>query len=244
MHRAFSKNITATSSQIIITEKEEVHHIKNVLRLKACEEITLLNGNYLEALCRIENLSSREITLTVKEVKTYSPENPQFILACAIPKKSKFEMIIEKATELGVNRIIPLLTERTEVILKGDKAEKKRERFEAVALNAAKQSKRVSIPIIETPINLKTALETIGENTRRIIPSLQPETQPLADVLKKESTEGSLCFFIGPEGDFTEEEYALANASGCIAVTLGKTTLKVETAAICALSCANILLRK
>ena len=125
-----------------LSNKEELHHIKNVLRIKKGENIIVINGNNEEAICSIEAISSKELIANIVDVKTFKKKLPELILACAIPKKSKFETIIEKTTELGIDAIIPLITKRTDVAIKGDKANKKQERFQTVAINASKQSKK------------------------------------------------------------------------------------------------------
>ena len=137
MHRFYCPKTDLTSSTVSIFDPNEIHHLKNVLRLKKDSLIKLFNNDG-EGEYKI-------LSLTVKEVraeklsfnKNIPSSSPEIILACAIPKKSKFETIIEKTTELGVSEIIPLQTERTIVQLKGERLDKKTLRYETVAINAS-----------------------------------------------------------------------------------------------------------
>jgi len=149
-------------------------------------------------------------------------------------------MIIEKATELGVDEIIPLKTDRTEIKLTDSRQAKKQQRYQTIAINASKQSKRTIVPIIHPVTDFSSALNHLTKTSITIIPSLNEETKNLFNTFEKIKSPKAISFLIGPEGDFTPEEYAQAQNKGCIPVTLGTTILKVETAALCALSCANL----
>jgi 16S rRNA (uracil1498-N3)-methyltransferase len=157
-------------------------------------------------------------------------------LACAMPKKSKFETIIEKATELGVDEIIPLATKRTEVILKGERAARKRQRFESVATNAAKQSRRSTIPRIHDITEFRACIDALPKDALLIMPGLIEPRIDIARLFPLKEKEARLTVLIGPEGDFTPQEYAYAQQKGARIVSLGPTTLKVETAALAAVA--------
>jgi len=244
MHTAYCQNLDLSSEVVVIDDKAEIHHIKNVLRYQIGDPLNIMNGRGEQASGVVESLNSRSICVKIHSREKESDLSPRIILACAIPKKSKFEMVIEKATELGADEIIPLVTQRTEIKFKGDKKEKKRERYTQVAINACKQCKRLTIPIIHDAQSLAEALQAVdGKGVLKIIPSLQEHRLPLLEAMKTSPQKEIVVFFIGPEGDFSDEEYSLASQHQCIPVSLGKTILKVETAAIGALACANILLR-
>jgi len=152
-------------------------------------------------------------------------------------------MIIEKATELDVDEIIPMITNRTEVKLTDSRQAKKQLRYQTIAINAAKQSKRTIVPVIHPVTDFSSALDQLTKTTIAIIPSLVDSPENLLNAFEKIRSPEAVSILIGPEGDFTPEEYAQAQHKGCIPVTLGKTILKVETAAICSLSCANLFFR-
>jgi len=171
------------------------------------------------------------------------PDLPVIILACAIPKESEFELIIERATELGADEIIPLRTKRTEMDLKGDRLAKMIARYHDVAVNAAKQSGRPRVPVIHPVTDLTVVLKSFPERTTVFIPSLSGERKNILEAFKAVPSPSRVAFLIGPEGDFTPQEYDLARARGCIGVSLGKTVLKVETAALVAVACARLWFR-
>ena len=237
MHRFYCKNINLSEEKIVLSQTTEIHHIKNVLRLKKGAKVSIFTESKEEAIVEITSLSDSQIEFNLIELLSNSDTSDvQLVLACALPKKGKFETIIEKATELGINEIFPLQTKRTEVVLKGDRLSKKRERFQTVAINAAKQSKRNTVPTIHPITNFEKCLTTLQDDTQLIIPSLNEKSLSLQKACDKIFPTNKIGCLIGPEGDFTEEEYTLAEKKGCIPVTLGPTTLKVETAAICTIS--------
>ncbi len=240
MHRFYFPKADFKHHPLILTDINEIHHLANVLRLKKGSGISIFNQNNEEGEGIILNLTQREMSVQINSFKKIDVRFPLITLACAIPKKSKFETIIEKATELGVHDIIPLRTKRTEVIFDRNREQKKYTRFQAIAINAAKQSKRFNIPHIHQVSEYADVLKNLIQHTKIIIPSLQGKRISLIDAFHQFKNEKRISFLIGPEGDFTKEEYELAhNAQGCIPVTLGETILKVETAAICVVACAK-----
>ena len=242
MHRLYCPQTDFSVSPIIITDPKEIHHLNVVLRLKNKQQIHVFNGQGEEALATILAITPHKINLQIDHVYTSETDSPKMILACAVPKKGKFETIIEKATELGVAEIIPLKTQRTEIQLKGERLHKKTVRFQTVAVNAAKQSKRKLVPHIHPLTEFISAIQFLTTQSTTIIPSLMGDRIPLINALQKIKEPKIVSFVIGPEGDFTPEEYAYAHKKGCIAVSLGQNILKVETAAITALACAHIFL--
>lgn len=178
------------------------------------------------------------------------PDLPVIVLACAIPEKSKFELIIEKATELGADEIIPLKTKRAEMELKGDRSRRTIARYQDVAVNAAKRFQRSRVPVIQPIADFASTLKSFTKETAVFIPSLPEgggeggERRNIFEAFKAVPSPSRVAFLIGPEGDFTPQEYDLARAHGCISVSLGKTVLKVETAALVAVACAQLWFRR
>lgn len=243
MHQFYYPNANFSSKQAVITDKEELHHLYRVLRLKKNDTIQLFDGKGGEAWGTLLAVSANKATVQINSIRRFKRKKPLIILACALPKKSKFEMIIEKATELGVDEIIPMKTQRTEIKLADTRLNKKQIRYQTIAVNASKQSKRSIVPNIHPITGFSSALETLAQRSTMIIPSLNEKSENLLSALQKIKSPGAISFLIGPEGDFTPKEYEQAHNNGCISVTLGKTILKVETAALCALSCANLFYR-
>ena len=244
MHRFYLPGVDFKKSETTLTDPKEIHHAKDVLRLKRDDTIHFFNNQNQEAVGIIVDINARGIKIHIKNVYEGKVTFPQFILACAIPKKSKFEMIIEKATELGVHEIMPLKTARTEIKMSADLIKRKSSRFETVAINAAKQCKRASIPHIYPITDFKAAVDWLKTNSIGIIPSLSGSPQPLRETLSALAEPKRVSFFIGPEGDFTPQEYAYAQKEGLLPVTLGETVLKVETAAISVLAFSRLYLIK
>ncbi|OGW98385.1 MAG: hypothetical protein A2Y04_05520 [Omnitrophica WOR_2 bacterium GWC2_45_7] len=216
-----------------------MHHLRHVLRLKENDPIILFNGNGEEASGKITSLNTKEVVIQILSVRRMKNQTTSLILACAVPKRSKFELIIEKATELGVDEIIPVKTKRTELNLKADRLEKRILRFRTVAINASKQSRRLTIPVIHPLTEFPKVVEDLTKRAVVLMPSLCGPRKGILETLRNIDHSRPIAFLIGPEGDFTPEEYALAQRLKCIPVSLGTTILKVDTAAICALACAS-----
>ncbi|MGE0267229.1 MAG: 16S rRNA (uracil(1498)-N(3))-methyltransferase [Candidatus Omnitrophota bacterium] len=232
MHSFYTPQLSEKSQTIILDDPDEIHHLKDVLRLKAGQAIQLFNGRSHKAEGVISDMASTQISIRVDKITEERPALPLLILACAVPKKGKFETIIEKTTELGVDEIIPLRTKNTEVIFKSEKLILKTQRFQKIALNAAKQSKRSTIPIIHPMTDFERAVPMLLKRSVVIIPSLTDNRTKIIPALENLNSPAAVSCLIGPEGDFTPQEYALAHTSGCLPVSLGQTILKVETAAI------------
>ncbi len=240
MHRFYCPRADLASKAVQITDPDEIHHIKDVLRLNKGSKVRIFNGQGQEAMAVIESVGQNAVRVRVESVRHKGKQGKtRVILACAVPKKAKFEFIIEKAVELGVDAVVPLKTKRTEVVFTADKQRAKQERFEKVILNAAKQCGRADIPCISPMTSMLDAVKGLDPQGLNLIPSLNGQNPPIQEVLNAHKTPASITFFIGPEGDFTPEEVALAKEHGCIAVSLGPTVLKVDTAAIAVLALAN-----
>ena len=226
-----------------ITDSGEVHHIKNVLRLKPQNQIIVFNGRGQEALATIMTLSRNAVKISIDQtIVSETIERKKLILACAIPKKAKFESIIEKSTELGVDEIIPLKTQRT-IFEMGEKdVLKKKLRYQTVAINAAKQSHRSNIPLIHPIISFKDSMKVPTSQDKAFIFCLIGERKNLRSALQELKNPLRLFFFIGPEGDFTGEEIQLALQSGCQPVSLGPNVLKVDTAVVSVISFTKLYL--
>ena len=138
MHRFYCANADFLKKHFTITDSDEIHHIKDVLRLKKGAVIQIFNGQNQEADVVIESLNQQGVKVSVQSVRQMPSSKPKITLACAPPKKDKFEWIIEKCTELGVDDIIPLKTKRSQVVFSTEKMVRKLSRFEKVAVNAAK----------------------------------------------------------------------------------------------------------
>ncbi|MDP2654540.1 MAG: RsmE family RNA methyltransferase [Candidatus Omnitrophota bacterium] len=243
MHRFFCPNADFHVEILTLTDRTEIHHLRDVLRLKAGQGIVLFNGNGEEAEGTLQKVEKDGIEIRLGAIREQPPRrSTRLVLACAMPKKSKFEGIIEKCTELGADEIIPMVTERTETRLSGDRKEGKRQRYQTVAVNAAKQSRRATVPIIGGVQSFEDVLAGLTAETAAVIPCLIPGTKNIFSELGNLKAPERIVILIGPEGDFTPEEVQKAVTAGCIPVTLGPTVLKVDTAAVMSVGIANLIL--
>ncbi len=240
MYRFYYPDIKLENRIIHIRDKQELHHMIDVLRLKEGDNLSVFNGRGVEAYGYIAEVNEGDVVVYVTEIRRQKIRLPYVVIASAIPKRGKFETIIEKVTELGVSEIIPLYTQRSEVIYTEDKLLRKMKRFSTVAVNAAKQSKRDVVPEIHHPMSFREAVVYLKEKGIVIIPSLINERKNLLGVLNEHKNQHFISFLIGPEGDFTNEEYMFAFENNVLPVGLGENILKVETAAITVAACTHL----
>lgn len=245
MQRFFCSNENLGQKEITITDRQEIYHLHIVLRIKPGAQIKVFNKHSQEIVGTVINISEQRLVL--RKDYDVTPPKERFvdvILACAIPKKAKFEFIIEKCTELGIDEIIPLKTSRTEQALPLKRQEAKNLRYEKVAINAAKQSGRSQIPKIHPIAKFPDVLKTFGQDSFLLIGALSSPRKQIWDVVDSLdlSKTRKIVIFIGPEGDFTPDEISLAKTHGCNPVSLGGNILKVDTAAISCVSFINLYL--
>jgi 16S rRNA (uracil1498-N3)-methyltransferase len=213
----------------------EAHHIKDVVRLKAGDYFIGLDGKGKAYTLRILE-TGKDIVARVEKVSLCKSDFPRTLLACAVPKKNKMDDIVEKAVQLGVTDIIPMITQRTIVKADFKTKTKKRLKWQKIVLEASKQSGRTDFAMVHDIVDFKDALEMTDNMgyDQRIIPFIKEGLGTIKDVLPKTIT--SVAVFIGPEGDFTQKEIDAAKRCGFKAVSLGPLVLKVDTACIFALS--------
>jgi len=229
----------AVGENSIIITGGDVNHIKNVLRMKQGEELVISDGESREYLCRVAVFGADEVYCDIIEKRESQCELPiKVVLYQGLPKKDKMELIIQKAVELGVSEIVPVLTKRTIVKLEDPKKEeKKRERWQAIIESAAKQCGRGIIPEIKPAISFKQALQEAASLEERLIPyELAEGMEAAREKIHGLAGKKSVGVFIGPEGGFEHSEIDAAVAAGVTPITLGKRILRTETAGICVLS--------
>ncbi len=217
----------------------DAHHISNVLRYKVNQRILFFDAKGNEYLSAITNISAKGLTAEIIEVKPFpAKQNIEVTLAQALVKSDKFEMVIQKATELGVNKIIPVCAQRSLVNLDYRQAAKKKERWERIIKEAAQQCGRGNLARIELPQSLKAVLDSAKDYDLVLFFCLDGEARPLKEILRL-SRPKKILVFIGPEGDFSLEEISAAKEKNIPPASLGNSVLRVETAAITVLSILN-----
>lgn len=237
MYRFFVSPQQTGGESIRITGSD-VNHIRNVLRMKKGEHILVSDGIDREYECEILNLQSDVIEAKVVDVFGSCAELPAKItLFQGLPKADKMEWIIQKAVELGASEIVPVVTKRTVVKLDAKKAKKKTDRWNAIALSAAKQAKRGRIPDVKPPMMLSEAFEYSSSFDASIIPYEDAEgISHSREVIAGLKGKKRIGIFIGPEGGFEEQEIETAKEFHIVPITLGKRILRTETAGMTVLS--------
>jgi len=208
----------------------EAHHLTGVRRLKPDMVVEVFDGEGTLAQARIVNASSRKVTVEVTKIEHSQPrQNARITIAASIAKGDRFDWLISKCTELGADRILPVIYQRT---VKQASNPKIVGRYHNLAVSAAKQCGRLFLPQIEPPTPLAEVIESVKneDDTQLLIGSLNENAEPLIklDCLGSKN----IVAFVGPEGGMTEEEETLLRESGAIEVRLTSNILRTETAAI------------
>jgi 16S rRNA (uracil1498-N3)-methyltransferase len=229
---AFNSNLESVK-----LASDEARHLREVLRLKAGDEVYVFDGEGKEFHCRVdESLRDSARLQVVGEVAPTRSESPlQLTLAIALLKGEKFDLVVQKSTELGVASVVPVVTKLADIRLRDQTdAAKRVARWQRIALEAAKQSGRAVVPEVSNPVGLESLLQSASsDNTRSYLMFSERDGETLAEVRKKiPSYSSSLTALVGSEGGWTNEEIDTARTAGWSVVTLGGRTLRAETAAI------------
>ena len=215
---------------------DEARHLREVLRLKAGDEVFVFDGAGKEFHCRIAE-SRRDTTQleVLAEVSPAKPESPlQLTLALALLKGEKFDLVVQKATELGVTRIVPVITKHADIRLR-DKSDaaKRVTRWQRIAMEAAKQSGRAVVPVVDSVSTFGSLVETASEAEHcNCVMFSEREGQSLLQTKGRLADTKQVTALVGSEGGWSDEEIDGARAAGWSVVTLGGRTLRAETAAI------------
>lgn len=220
------------SDQAYIQSAEEIKHITKVLRLKEGESVEIFDGKGKEYIATITEIDKKEVSLVItKHVDINRELQSKIVVYQGIPKAQKMDLIVQKLTEIGVHRIVPVKFERC-VKLIDEKEEKQIERWSKIAFEACKQSKRTLIPTIDRSLNIKQLTEEISENDTTLLFYENEDKLPIKDVLKNTPTGATIGIIIGPEGGITEKEKEQIANAGAKSVCIGNRILRTETAAI------------
>jgi 16S rRNA (uracil1498-N3)-methyltransferase len=221
---------------ITLTDPQAVHHVRTVLRKGQGERVECMDGSGRWYAARIVRSTKALLEL---EILDQGKEEAPGIAAHLLPsliKPERFDWLVQKATELGAARITPVMAARSLVRIPADRAAARVERWRRIAAEAAQQCDRATLPSIDAPVTFERAWASLESPDISLIPTLAGPTRPIQTVLAGRPALASAAVFIGPEGDFTEEEVALARASGAVPVSLGRLVLRTETAALAVLS--------
>ena len=219
---------------------KDVNHIKNVMRLRPGDEISVRTGqDEREYRYGIEAFTDSEVICRLRFVKEADVELPvKVYLFQGLPKADKMDLIVQKAVELGAAQIIPVQMRRSIVKLDGAKKAKRTQRWQTIAEAAAKQSRRAVVPLVREPMSMEEAVRFAVQNTEtRLLPyELQEEDGSTRELMEGIREGSSLSIFIGPEGGFEPGEVEMAREAGILPISLGRRILRTETAAMVVLS--------
>jgi len=232
MPRFFVEVTKRKDNLLFINQNDVLHHAKNVLRLKKEEAVMIFDAQGNEYSCLVEEIGEKMV-LKIKKSNFSKIESNRLkiTVACAIPKKTKMDEIIDKLTQLGVDEIIPMETQRVIVKLEAGKKALRKARWEKIALSAAQQSQRNRVPVVAAVTKIKDVFLRAKDFDLKLIPTLSGKRESLGVLIQKKTFKNILVL-IGPEGDFTQEEVALAKSNGFTPVSFGDFVLRVDTAAI------------
>ena len=236
MHRFFIPR-SQIIENLLLLKGSEWHHCRTVLRAKKGDLITLFDGEGTEYITEINEMDRRAAKLKLLQ-KNFSNRLPYSIhLAQALPKSKPMDFIVQKATELGVCEIIPMLSERSVVKLRKDEANSKLSRWQDIAIEAAKQCGLNWLPQISHPQTVKEVVTNCSKYHLALIGSLQAHAKPLWSYLSEINQRiRNAIIMIGPEGDFAPAEIEMACSAGFRPLNLGPTVLRCDTAAIYSIS--------
>jgi 16S rRNA (uracil1498-N3)-methyltransferase len=230
MHRFFVSNEYVKGETITIIG-DDVSHISRVLRLRVNDNIKISNGNGIEYICSIIEISKKEVLCHIMEVLNNMTEAPvEITLFQGIPKSQKMDLIVQKCVEIGVVGFYPVITDRVVVKLEDRDIKGKFERWNRISEEAAKQSNRGIIPKVFQPIAFEKALELMKEMDLCIVPYENEKNIGLREVLKDKANVKKVGIFIGPEGGFELDEVKLCLDNNILPATLGPRILRTETA--------------
>lgn len=243
MHR-FHLPPEACQGPTLTLADREAHHALHVVRLRRGERVSVLDGTGYEYLCDVREATRESVTLAVLHKNHIAPLPYHLTLLQAMTKGKAFEIIIQKATELGAFRVVPLISERVVSQPDDEAAASKVEKWRWIAIDSIKQCGSAWLPQIEAPLPLKTFLAHHERFELPLVASLQSDRRHLREVLDDFRIEHgrlpkSVGVFVGPEGDFTSVEMDAIKESGALPVTLGPLVLRSDTAAVYALSVLN-----
>lgn len=238
MHKFFVEK-EAINENIVLIQGDDVKHINKVLRLKPGELININNFQGEEFLAKLIEIDKREAKAEIiKALEINNESNLDIVLFQGIPKSSKMDLIVQKATELGVKEIIPTVTERVVVNVS---EYKKLERLNKIAQEACKQSKRSIVPKVNTPMDFEEVVRKLNKFDLVVVPYENATNYGIKAMMKKINREEikSVAIIIGPEGGFEEREITVLKDNNAEIVTLGPRILRTESAGF---TCVSILM--
>ena len=224
------------SGAVIELEPAAAHHLSKVLRMQAGRELVLFNGKGGEFTGSIHEVTKKNVTVLVAEPSADNRESPLVLeLAIGVSRGDRFDYVLQKATELGVTKITPLITERTEVRMGGERQDKLMERWQQIIVSACEQCQRNLLPVLAAPVQIADWLPQVNAELRFVLHHRDSQSLPA------EQKPQSVALLVGPEGGLSDDEIAQAKTQNFNAPTLGPRVLRTETAPLAAISLVQYL---
>lgn len=209
---------------------EEAHHCGRVMRKRIGDEIVVFDGQGREATGTISRMSKAVVEVKVRSQTRAAKARPEIEIAVGIPKGKSFDLILQKAVELGVSRIQPLMSAQGNVRFREDEGTVKTKKWQRGVLEACKQCGQNHLPEVAVPLELDRYLDGLKAEGARFVGALLSEAKPFREWLTGERRPDRVVLLIGPEGDFSKEEYRRIRAADFAPVDLGDLVLRTETA--------------
>ena len=238
MSKFFVDPSAVSGAHIYMENKDDLHHLRKVLRARPGMELDISDGDCWEYKTILEELTEDCATLKILDKQKFATEpSTRVTLYQGVPKASKMETVIQKTVEMGVDTIVPVFMERTVVVEKGNFG-KKLDRWNKIAAEAVKQCKRGIIPRVTESYDFDRMLDELPNYDLIICPYENEDGLTIKDFLREAPGPQArrVALVIGPEGGFSDGEIARLKAAGAATVTLGKTILRTETAGMAALA--------
>ncbi|GJM05895.1 MAG: ribosomal RNA small subunit methyltransferase E [marine bacterium B5-7] len=230
-------DIPLTTGEIIKLPRDKAHHISHVLRMRIGDAIKLINDSGEDYQSKIIEISKKSAQIEIGESIRVTNESPLTINLClAVARGQHMDFSIQKAVELGVKNIIPVISRFSNVKIEDDRVHNKLAHWQNIIISATEQCGRSHLTQIQKPVSFTEWLNLDASKTRLI---LHPESQQ--SMLKINLPTNELTLMIGPEGGFSDDEVEQAQGSGCVPISLGPRILRTETAVVCAVSSAQQL---
>ncbi len=233
--RIYIDQALAITESVLLNENAS-HYLSKVLRMQEGRELIVFNGQGGEYSAQIKEVGKKQVSIQINQFTEGNRQSPlELHLAIGISRGERMDWVLQKATELGVTRIIPLITERTEVKIKGEKQDKKMQHWQQIIVSACEQCQRNLLPILQEPQAIGDWLKTVSTDCRFV---LHHRNDQRMEALGKPE---SVTLLIGPEGGLNEEEITLAENEKFQSLGLGPRVLRTETAPVAAISLVQYL---
>lgn len=237
-YRSFLFPEASVEEGSIVLDSRESHHLVRVLRAKVGERVEVLDGSGRRYFGSIASADSKAMQIQVESEEFAPVQTPRVTLLQSMPKGKTMDLILRMATEIGAAAIQPVITDQGEVQIKGARLLGKMEKWRLTMIESCKQCGLAYLPVLCAPVSIADWLRDHedGKGCLKIVASLEEGSRPLAETLRSAGALNEVVVAVGPEGDFTAEEYAALSAAGFKHVRLGANVLRAETAAAYILS--------